>query len=261
MRKKKRKCKSCGIDITHRHRNSLRCDACSESLRKSPRHNLTKEQQHVVRDLAGKVLRKKIVEISGATESSVKRFAKEEGINLTSYHHKDEVINEVCEYYAIHGKIETQKKFPDIKVRSIIERNPIYEPRQVRWRQDQVELLIKSAGILSKTTLAKHFNRPRANEGSITSAYQKKFKFKHKNLNGLPPYLAEWFIETETYSYKTEVMAGKKQTYKVLWVDIESNMRQDLPSHIKKGIHAMAKFQRWLHGESVHKSIEDIILL
>ena len=64
MRKKKRKCKSCGIDITHRHRNSLRCDACSESLRKSPRHNLTKEQQHVVRDLAGKVLRKKIVEIS-----------------------------------------------------------------------------------------------------------------------------------------------------------------------------------------------------
>jgi hypothetical protein len=260
VRKKKRRCESCGIDITHRHSNAKRCEFCATAKRKRPSHNLTKEQQTIVKELAGKYYVKKIAEIANASSTSVRRFASEKGISLDSLSYKPNVIRKVCKFYEKHGKKKTQEKFPEVRVRSIVERYKEFDPLQIRWTDDQLNFIVKSVSLLSKYTLAHHFRRPGAGRGSITSVYQKRFPFKMKNLNGLSAEMAAWFIKKDVFGYKTDIKTGAgRPTYRVLWVDIEKNMRDDLPPHIKKGIRAMARFQKWLHGNNVHKSVEEIL--
>ena len=160
---------------------------------------------------------------------------------------------------------KTQKRFPTLSVRSIVERHyGEFKPRQVKWTPTQVQQLAKFAGIISFEDQAKYFNRPRAHVGSIRSAWMKKFGYGSGNINGMSGWRAKIFVTEDCPSVKTsfwdtnhKARSHSRQLY--LWTDMERFLKPDCPAFIKEAIVAMAGFQRWLFGtESVRTEIVKI---
>jgi len=201
----------------------------------------------------------------GISSSHTKRWAKAHGVNINAVKYLDHVVKEVCEYYARHGKLKTQKKFPNVRIRSIIERYAT-EPRQIRWKADQLVELVKMAGLVSRSRQAEIFNRPNAHAGSITSAWMKKFGTSGSSVNGLSRWVARHYVtfacpfyETGYWEVPGKGVIGARRRVLALWVDVAAHLRPTVPEHLADAIRAMAKFQRWLHGEDPRASILKIL--
>jgi hypothetical protein len=133
-------------------------------------------QQDAVRELAGKYPVKELAEKINASRSNVRRYAVSIKLSLDSLSYKPDVVEKVCRYYEKHGKIKTQEKFPDVRVRSIVERHRLFKPRQRRWTAEEHLECIRMAGLISYKRQARFFNRPNANAGSIKSFYSKRLE-------------------------------------------------------------------------------------
>ena len=196
----------------------------------------------------------------------MRRFAIEKNISLDAHSYKKELVQKVLAYYEKHGRPKTQKKFPKVNVRSIVERNyGEFEPRQIKWTPAQIHMLTKFAGIVSFEDQARYFKRPRANAGSIKSAWMKKFGHGSGNINGMSGWRARLFVTEDcpfirsSYWDTNHKDKGSYSRSLYLWTDMEKYLRPDCPEFIKEAIVAMAKFQRWLFGvESVRTEIRKI---
>lgn len=261
--KKIKKCRRCGIDFEITHANQKRCKACVSYLKKYPNHTMTNDQIKKAKKLIGIKNRMQICEELGVSLSNLKRAFRGVRIPNISEYSKD-TIDQVCAYYEIHGERKTAKKFPDCSIRSIIERNyGKFKPRQVRWRDSEIVELAKMAGLVSFRAQAKYFNRPRANDGSIWSVWIKKFKLPSGNLNGMSINQAKHIVlkscpivTCKLLKRRDDVKPLGSQTERkiLLWVDIEKNLKPDLPVFLKNGIEAMANYQRWLFNSKNPKA-------
>lgn len=252
------------------HFNCKYCDPCRIALLHKPAGRLTKEQAAKARKLIHKMPRDEIAKEIGVSVATLKRWARDNGNIRLAYFNKwvidPDLVKTVCEYYAKHGMTKTQKKFPNVKLRSVIERYAKVvgaPPRQIRWKPNELLVLVKMAGIISKKDQAIYFSRPRANKGSITSAWMKKFKCSGSSINGLSYWLARRLTDKEPNPISTQYWYSRRGDNSfsrrlVLWVDLEKSLRADLPDHIKDAVKVMAKFQRWLHGRKVKNSIGQI---
>lgn len=270
-------CGRCKSRPRKKHFNSKWCGLCAQALKHRPAHRLTKSEQVIVRRLAGTMRRDEIAQKIGRSLAAIVRFCRDEGISLMYDRDYSEAERRmVCEYYLEHGKIETQKKFPHIKVRSIVDRylKNYGGNRQIRWTDAQLLELARMGGIISPEAQAKYFNRPRAHAGSINSAWVKRMRITGGIVPGLkahrvyplvrggkmvwnrekrqseiyipfdPLELPFWRRSNPGRNAKRE--AAPRKIY--LWVDIAAHVRRDLPSEIKGALRAMARFQRWLYG-------------
>ena len=171
-------CKKKHINTKSNHKNGKYCDTCRLSLKKKPKGTLTKLQIEQARLLAGTMPLDWIAVALNVSSSNLKRSCPDIKFAYHNKFQKDpNLAKEVCLYYSRFGKIKTQEKFPDIKIDSVIE-NKNYKskwvtPRQVKWTGLQLIELVKMRGFLTFSQQAKYFNRPRANAGSIRSAWQK----------------------------------------------------------------------------------------
>jgi hypothetical protein len=221
--------------------------------------------------MAGNVYRDEIARRIGTSKANLTRWAREHPeINFNAHKYPETVVREVCDYYEKHGKIKTQKKFPEVKIRSIVERYLSgIKPRQEPWTDEQLLRLARMAGIISMSAQAKYFNRPNAHKGSIQSAWMKKFGCGGSSINGLSWHIARHYVDyycpvLQTRFWKQRKRLDGKREYEssrmlVLWVDLEKHMSDELPAHIKNGIKALAKFQKWVHGKNVRKNIVNMM--
>lgn len=254
-----KKCAECKKRPTEtEHPNCKYCTHCKEALRKRPKGKLTPSQERMVRKLAGKMFIKDLAKKVGTSDSNLDRWAYYNNVNINALRYPKTIVEQVCEYYAKHGKIKTQKKFPDIKVRSIVEKYAKGKsPRQRRWTDQQVIQLARMAGLVSMPAQARYFNRPYANAGSIKSAWVKKFKSGGGCINGISLHKARLFIKPSAPVVETGFWVTRDLNRKhnpefcrklILWVDAEKHLRPDCPHWFKDAAFALAKFQRWLHG-------------
>lgn len=259
-----KRCLSCNTKLINVHKNRKRCEPCAALLRKRPKHNLTEEQIKKLHKLKGTIYYEELAKRIGASRSSVTRYARDHGISLNALSYKPDVIQNVCAYYEIHGKRKTQEKFPDVSVRSIVERYKEFKPRQIKWKDNEIIELIKMAGLVSPKSQAKYFNRPNANEGSIKSVFITKIKCPPTYINGLTHRTAKTLVNSKCRYIKPLGLGRNKKSVEfrrmALWVDIEKSLKKDLPNYLVDAVQACAEFQRWIHGGGdVKKKIKDMI--
>lgn len=248
-----KKCLTCKTDITGSHSNRKRCEDCAAKSRQKPLGTMTKAQIKIVRSLADKKKLDDIAKELVVSRSNLIRSVKPFNISFT-YHNKHknnpEMVKKIFCYYEKHGKVKTQEKFPDIKVRSVIERYKLFSPRQIRWTDKEYIEAVKMAGLVSFKSQWIYFKRPLAYEGSIKSFWMKKFGFGSGKVNGLATHRGKNFVSDKCKPIKT--MSGytrnKKEFSKsvYLWVDIEKHLNPSTNKDFKKAIKSLAKFQRWL---------------
>lgn len=255
-------CPRCKKRPKQKHWNAKWCTLCSAELRKRPRTTLTPSQIREVKKRLHKMPRQQISEEVGVSLSNLRRWARDNGLSLSYYNRykiNPTLVKEVCAYYEKHGKRKTQEAFPNIRVRSLVERYKSFKPRQSRWSDAQLIELAKMAGIVSMKAQAKYFNRPLAHEGSITSAWMKRYGFGGGCVNGLSWDLARHFVDQKAKPIQTCFWKQRRKTKKktidiqrqvVLWVDMEKHLHPDCPSWLKRSVNALAKFQRWLHNSN-----------
>lgn len=248
-----RYCLSCDVFIGDEHFNRKRCQSCSKELVHRPVGRLTKAQEKVVRRLAGKMPYEKLAKKIGSSRSNLMRWARDrDDVSLDSSSYKSDVVKDVCSYYEKHGKEKTQKRFPKVNVRSIVERHKLYKPRQVRWKGSEIVELAKMAGLISFEAQAKYFNRPNANAGSIRSFWMKRGMCAVGSVNGMAKFKAKHLCSNDLEYIK--VFGNSRSLERVrflnlaLWVEMEKHLEENCPQFIKEAIFVMADFQRWLFG-------------
>lgn len=271
-------CPGCKKRKVQRHHSSKWCKPCALDRRKKPRGNLTKSQEQIVRKNAGKIPKEKIAELAETSSSSVMRWARDNGISLDSHSYPKEKMKEMIMFYEKHGSLATKKRFSE-KMFKCYSANPkrhhhIYKPkpRQIRWTKKELLELVKMAGIITPESQAKYFNRPRANAGSIKSAWTKTMKVKSPgDIHGLRRRAALQIcdvdkikpIETKGWwlSRKGSFQKGKtwhsRRIY--LWIDIAKNLHSGLPEFISEGVYALSDFQYKLFGKYPRRSIQRMI--
>lgn len=208
---------------------------------------MTPDQIELAKSMAGTMPRENIAEALGVSLVNLKRSCR--GVSFyyfQTYAANMDLVKEVCAYYEKHGRVKTQEQYPHLKIRSIVERYKFFEPRCLPWTENEKIELVKFAGLATKANQAKFFNRPRANKGSIVSAWIKIFKVSPRQLHGLPRYKAKLFAKPGCPYIKTE------HGFIYLWSDLENYLAADCPEFIVTAVKAMAEFQRKILGENPH---------
>lgn len=229
---------------------------------------MTPAQIRKAKSLVGKISRDDICRQLGVSTSNLKRSCP--GISFyffNRYAAQPELVEKVCKYYERHGKKKTTEKFPDICIRSVVERYKNYAPRQTRWTPRQIRQAAQMAGLVSIEDQAKFFNRPGANRGSIVSLWMKKFKLGGGNVNGLSWNIARNFVRPQCPKIKTSFWRRREWTkesnrarFVVTWKDFEKYQKHDNPAWVKEAASALARFQIWLHGtKQIRARVQKIV--
>jgi AcrR family transcriptional regulator len=172
------------------------------------------------------------------------------------YKNRPELVESVLAYYAKHGKNETIKRFPDVKVKCIVDRPEYYghskPKRQIRWTDKQILEAARMAGLVSLKGQARYFNRPNADVGSIQSLWTKRFQMGSSNVNGMVHWYAKELVNHRARYIQPLGLSRADKLVKfrrvILWVDMEKCLKANVPSFIREAVKTMADFQRWLHG-------------
>jgi DNA-binding XRE family transcriptional regulator len=244
-----RRCLSCKKTIRG-HFNRKRCRPCAKRLVKRPVGKLTPQQERKVRRLAGTMKQNELAQEIGCSRTNLIRWARDHKVSLDSLSFKPEVVKKVCAYYERHGKRKTQKHFPQVKVRSIVERYKLFKPRQIKWTDKQIIESARMAGLVSPGAQAKYFNRPGAFSGSIKSLWMKRFGFGACSINGMTHWSAKHLVTSNARYIRPvgESRDGKPCEFRrmILWVDMEKCLKPEAPLFIKEAVGTMADFQRYL---------------
>jgi DNA-binding CsgD family transcriptional regulator len=247
--KKRNLCKLCSSPVRNNHFNTKYCSKCSLIRRKQPSGNLTQEQTELLYKFKGELSRKEIAKKIGCSIPNLQRYCRDRKISLATRHGSRKYLvnpslrESVISYYEEHGLDATQKKFPEVRVRCIIE-NYTHAPRCAKWKDEQIVEVVKMAGLLSKNAQAKFFKRPRANAGSIYSVWTKRIDGDPRYIHGLPFCIAKKIVIDRTKFIKVRY----KKLF--LWVDLVGNLTNEVPDYFKKAIKTMAIFQKWLFNSS-----------
>lgn len=256
-------CQNCKNKLGKKvHFNKKYCASCTKYLRKNPAHNLSEAQQKEALRLAGSMYRHDIAKKIKCSRTSLDRFAKiNKNVNWNFLKYSAKTVDIVTEYYIKNGMSKTKKKFADLSVRSIIDRYlKDVNPRQKRWTNSEILEALKMAGLVSYGAQAVFFKRPRANSGSIKSLWVKRLKLKAHRVNGIHYNIAKHYVERSCPAYPCRIGDHGQIQWKILWVDFDKHLKNDLPDHLKSAIRALAKFQIWLHGKDAKTNIENMIM-
>lgn len=248
-----RACLRCDQPITG-HFNRKRCEPCAALLRKRPASHLTERQVKVVLKYAGRIPQKELAIKIKSSRSNLIRWASRHAISLDSLSYKPEVVRAVCGFYEMHGRRATERAFPKVSVRSIIEHKGLgmFKPRQTRWDDKSLLEAARMAGLVSPEAQAKYFNRPGAHRGSIKSLWTKRFGFGACKINGMAHWHAKHLVTVKARYLRPygEGRDGKPVQFRrlILWVNMEKCLKPDVPEFIRDAVKTMAQFQRWLHA-------------
>lgn len=198
------------------------------------------------------MFRNDIAILFGVSSATLQRFARKHNIKFTyydlGYRYSDQTIEKVLDYYKTHSRSETQKKFKNTRVRSIIDqyKDDHLIVKQKRWTHTQKLESLKIAGLVGVQDQINYFSRPNAGTKSIQKLYKREFKSKPIYINGLPQYKAKYFVDTNKCPYvQTNYWMPGHRVY--LWVDMEKYLKPSCPDVFKTFILSMSNFQKWIH--------------
>ena len=260
-----RYCKECGKIINVPHFNQTKCVECCEYLKKYPKTTMTHEQIEKAKTMIGRKTRHEICSELGISLASLKRAFRGTRIPWTKEFINQQMAEKVSKYYETHTLEETQKKFKNIRIRSIIERYKIHKPKCVKWTDHDVVEQVRMQGLVSYNAQAKFFKKKKLNKGGIKSLCSKRnYKgFSRSNIHGMFQHKAIYFVKKscpflEVKGLDRETAINKRYLY--LWCDMRKHLRTDCPESVKQIIDIGFQFQKWLYkSDNPKKEILKII--
>ena len=162
-------CRECSKPITVAHPNQVKCVECNEYLKKYPKTTMTHEQIEIAKTMIGRKTRHEICSELGISLASLKRAFRGTRIPWIKEFINQQMSEKVSKYYETHTLDETQKKFKNIRVRSIIERYKIHKAKCVKWTDHDVVVQVRMQGLISYNAQAKFFKKKKLNKGGIIS--------------------------------------------------------------------------------------------
>ena len=185
----------------------------------------------------------------GSSRATVNRFMRDNGLKTGQHtQYPKDVVKKICEFHEQHGVKKTQEKFPDVKVRSIVER---YQTNAYLASYDfkQIHLFLKYSEMLSDEQLYQLLGRSVSNRKIVCKATERMIGFG-KNpsrvyLNGLPYRFVKNFTKDSIPYFKFSHGHCRKLC---LWYDIKKHLSKNVSLEIKEIVNIMSKFQLWLHG-------------
>jgi hypothetical protein len=177
------------------HPNTKYCAACRTNIRTQPPSGLTEAQAAQIDALRGQITRRAIAATLGVSQAAINRLLRDHQWRSNSHQYAPDVVEAVCQVYDAGGKAAVRARFPEVKVRSIVERYKLYQPRQIRWTDGQIIDAARMAGLVGSKTQAHYFGRPNAYAWSIKSLWDKRFQCPPRDINGLSAHLV-WQLAT-----------------------------------------------------------------
>lgn len=232
------------------HPNTKYCEPCRQARLARPRSTLTPEQGAVVLRLAGQIPQRDLCQQLGITKVAITRYLRDQGVQAGHYNtYKSAVITAVCTAYATLGKVRTQALFPDVNVRSIVERHrDQFLPRQIRWTEPQVLEAVRMAGLVSPQRQAQYFGRPNAYGGSIKRLWVQRFGCAPRDLNGLAAHTVWRLVRPGCPALLVPYQQTNAPRAMVLWLDLVHWLRPDVDPLVRQMVETMARWQAWLWG-------------
>jgi hypothetical protein len=188
----------------------------------------------------------------GVSRAQLSRWLRENGLQSNARDYPAEVVEAVLREYEQaprgEGRQRVTERFADVRVRSVVERHKDYQPRQIRWTDEQIREAVKMAGLVSHTAQARYFNRPNAYEGAVKKLWMARMGVAPGELNGFGIYRA-WMLATPGCPALLVLrMDTGVPIARVLWLDLVRHLRPGLEPWIVEAVQALAKFQAWIHG-------------
>lgn len=247
-------CPSCKQELVQQHHNAKWCAVCAAERRKKPPSSLTPAQVRKALKLRGTMLKDDVAKAVGVSRAAITRLGRERGVSFSAmpYATNPKLVARVIAHYDKHGRIATQKRFPDVSVRAIVEHyGRGRQPRQVRWTDEQIVAAARMAGIVSMERQAEIFGRPGAHKGSIRSLWIKRLKVAGGGIHGMSAHTARHLLRpgfpvVTTQFWNTRRGSSEFSRQIVLWCDMGPWLRRGTPPFVREGIKAMTNFQRWL---------------
>lgn len=230
------------------HANTKYCAPCQQQRLRTPRSRVTAAQGVQIVALRDQLPRWQIAERVGITLAQLNRYLREQNLTSNARNYPPDVVQTVCATYAALGERKTQDLFPDVVVRSIVERHKDYAPRQVRWTGEQALEAVRMAGLVSHTAQARYFGRPNAFEGSIKSFWAKQMACAPKDVHGLG-YTVAWQLATAGTPATLVTQAAQSCPHAVvLWLDLVGHLRPTVATEVRQMVEVLARFQAWVFG-------------
>lgn len=227
------------------------CAACRAARRRRPVARVTEAQAAQLKDLVGVIPQREIEARLGLSQANITRWIRESGHPGGHYNtYPPAVVQAVCAAYSALGKARTQALFPDVALRSIVERHrDLIVPRQVRWTGAHLVEAVRMAGLVSADAQARWFGRPNAYGGSIKSLWIKHLRCSPRDIHGLPASVAWPLVQPgcpATMSPPDNRQPGVR--VKVLWLDAAAWLRAEVARECASAVQALARFQGWVWG-------------
>lgn len=250
-------CLGCDTELKDYHKKKKYCDECKKIRSKNIYIPgcLSEEQQKQIDELVGIMSIRDIAKTVGTSRSSVKRYGNHKCYKFMIYKYTNEFKKELTDYYVKHGKRKTVNKFPNAKIRSIVERVE-HIPRQIRWTDEQIVTAVKMADLVPNNMQAMIFNRPNAYSGSIKSLWTKRIGVGQTYINGARMHFLKSICCKKIVSGLITIDSSGQCKVIIPWTIVFENLKKDLPDWIKQAINSLANFQKWLHGtKNIEKSL------
>jgi len=238
--------------------------SCAEKLTRKPSGTLAPRQVKAALKLRGTMPVEDIAKNLGTSLSNLKRSCRGVRFAFHNLHHLNpDRTKEICAFYEKNGRRQTEKKYPGIRVRSVVESYKLFSPRTVKWKSEEILQAARMAGIVSMKEQAVFFNRPNANAGSIRSLWVKRMKFKGNlyAMHGLTQNKASYICEPSVPFYSVKVgPQHSKYKYKIaFWQDVAEHLKPGIPASWKQAIDALVRYEKKLYKGDPKKEILKII--
>lgn len=186
--------------------------------------------------------RREIAKEVGCSTCALARFAKEHPEkNWNGHKYTEKTIAKVVEYYLSHTLKETQEKFPDCTVRSIIDRY-VSQTKCVKWEEAEILMLHKCTGLTAWSTIAKKLGR------SPYAPKRKRQRVVSGSVNILDYHNAKNYVTSGCPFYHVKMGDRATGRWVTPWTTAAKFLKSDNPPWVNQAILALAKFQKWLHG-------------
>jgi hypothetical protein len=252
-------CQECQQQPRKPHPNAKYCAGCAAALVHRPRSRVTPAQAAQLRPLLNRLPKAQIAQQGGISGAALTRWLREEGLHTRCRQYRPEVVQAVLRVYEREGKVQTAQRFPDVAIRSIVERYKDYQPRQIRWTDLQQIEAARMAGLVSATAQARYFGRPNAYEGSIRALWVKRFQCPPHAINGVAAGLAWGLAQPGCPAVLVKHQRTTGAWPRVLWLDLVQHLRPDVLPWVRQAVEVLARFQQWLHGTDDPAAIRRMI--
>ena len=241
------------------HPNTKYCGPCQQRLLRAPRSQVTAAQAAHILALRNTMPRWQIAERVGITRAQLHRYLREQGLTSNARDYAQDVVTAVCATYAALGHRQTQAFFPDVVVRSIVERHKDYAPRQIRWTGAQQVEAVRMGGLVSVAAQLRYFARPNAFDGSIKKFWARVVGCAPRDVHGLGIHQV-WRLGhpgVPAVLVRQATQTGGRAI--VLWLDLVGHLRPGVDPEVRRLVEVLARFQAWLFGSTETEPIRRMI--